>query len=388
MRDEPVPVGLPDHLRPPSAGSGSPADPFAVPPTPADLTGRGRHPEVAAAPAPAPALPISGAPAPQITVEAINGFVACPCSCGCGQPTTLPMTPDVVPGMTRLLRCEPCVAEGHRSLPSKHAQKRHVQVRTSRVLDPDAQAQMRADAENVEAELREAAIDRFMEAIPLRWRARLDGEALPASLETLLARLADKEAWREAPTRNINAVPMTSVLLAGVNSSGKTWWAYQAMQEAVRRRLLWPQHCLYGTETDLFGPIVMGTYLEANTARKRLRDPRKRLVMIDDVGTFKHHSDDARHALYYEIVNAVYENHGTLILTTNLDPTDMTGRPVKAGATDPLRHFIGDAAYARLQSMLIGRAPMTFDDATRRAMFANEFDMNYATEGARGDGPR
>lgn len=144
----------------------------------------------------------------------------------------------------------------------------------------------------------------------------------------------------------------TSIIFSGVVGSGKTWLAYGYVLDAIKRGILSPQNVDIMTESTL-SSISRSGYSK-DEKLQQLFDPRKKLYVIDDVGQAYFRDESVRNEVWFDLIDHIYRNNLTLILTTNL-PTRRDN--------NQLQGYLGSAVYSRLMSLTGGDiiTPSTMD---------------------------
>lgn len=360
-QNDPGRVALPDHLAA-AFGAMGVADAFAPAAVPAKRTTSVRSGKVG---------PRSNAFA---AADTSGDLFGCPCSCGCGNDTTLLASKVTSAAAARMLRCVPCAKAGHLSMPvvagkvaldPAAAAKAAVvpTVRPMAIYDAEDAELDRVAAREAQEARRAAAKVAFEASLPEKFRRPLDPEQEPA-VEDRLRRLASGRGGHQL-----------SLLTYGPYGSGKTWVGYSYARCAVERNLLWPQEIVHGTEAEIMEPLVFAPKWEVADRMKALLNPRVKMMLLDDVGNMGRWPDVAsRHATYASVVNWCWENNRALILTTNKD----------LGEGESLEAWIGVAAYERVRNM-IGRDPVFRvgnERAARTAAWEREYQAHLANEDA------
>lgn len=302
---------------------------------------------------------------PETSPEDSN-LIPCPCQCACGNKTSHRYNePGFRMRFAHTLRCKPCAAE-HPNLgtitnptrtprpartPEQQAADKQWGIEQDRLILAELQAERRAEAKQ-----------RFLDRCPERWKRWDEDDRLLPQIEDRLNR------WRTGTGRGA-----TSLVLFGENDSGKTWNAYTYILALVREDLIDPRKITYGTENDVLGPITYAGYSHHERLQELL-SPNTDVIFLDDVGTIapKYPDREFRHALYANVIDWVYSQEKTLVMTTNL-------RAAKGGA---LNDWIGEAAFRRLSSMLGAKEdPETFGavkiSESKRAHFAAQREREY-----------
>lgn len=361
---EPEKVAFPESLRATFGG----IDPFASP------SRLGAHPH-----GPTPA----GAPQPGTPQsEALDQSpFPCPCWCGCANATTMPVSAIESFSAARSLRCAACAGEDHGDVP--RADQVHLVadqapepaaamgggdvrvtgtksgesfvIRKAVPSEEEAEWDREAAAET-EKRRRTAANEKFFATIDDRFDKPLAGEPLLPIVRNRLDRMRSPQGRHS-----------TSLLVNGSLGSGKTWAGYMYVRAAVDEGLLWPQEITHGTERQLLMPLVFAPFGEKDKRIDAFLDRRKKLIFIDDVGSWTAPTLAEQHSLYYDIVNWAYGAHRTVVITTNLT--------LRAEGT--LIKHIGERAYARLATMIGKEGPFFRDAGNKRAEMVKQWETEW-----------
>lgn len=363
-QSDPARPAVPEHLAAVLGGMGGSggADPFAAASVP---VARARR-ELS--------VPDRSRSSAFAAADTSGDLFGCPCSCGCGNDTTLLASKVTSATAARMLRCVACAKAGHLGLPvvadkvalsAVAAGKAGLtpKVRPMAIYDAEDAELDRIAARDAEAMRRAAAKVAFEASLPEKFRRPLDAVQEPA-VEDRLRRLASGRGGHQL-----------SLLTYGPYGSGKTWVGYSYARCAVERNLLWPQQIKHGTEAEIMEPLVFAPKWEVADRMKALLNPQMRMILIDDVGNMGRWPDVAtRHATYASVVNWCWENNRALILTTNKD----------MGQGESLEEWIGVAAYERVRNM-VGRDPVFRvgnQRATMQAKWEAEYQAHLANEDA------
>lgn len=139
----------------------------------------------------------------------------------------------------------------------------------------------------------------------------------------------------------------TSLVFAGQLGVGKTWTAYAYLNTLIKEGIMNPGNIVASTETATMVAIATSGYKRADMFVD-LKNPTHKVFFIDDVGQAHFSNESARHEVWYELLDHVYANDLTLILTTNKSFQDSTGKL----ATSSLQRWLGDAAYDRMKYIM------------------------------------
>lgn len=135
----------------------------------------------------------------------------------------------------------------------------------------------------------------------------------------------------------------TSIAFLGVVGAGKTWAAYGYLLDAVRAGVVYPDQVEILTESALASISRAGFAKEEKM--NALLSNKNRFFIVDDVGQAGFKDESTRNDVWFELVDHIYRNNLTLVITTNL--------PVK-GESNRLQAYLGSAVYSRLMSLTGG----------------------------------
>lgn len=194
-------------------------------------------------------------------------------------------------------------------------------------------------AYSAQREIREKDIQRMYDMLPDRFRMA-EASKIP-EIQDRIKRL-----------KLGLGIHKTSIGFLGVVGSGKTWAAYGYLLDAVRAGAIYPDQVEIITESVLASISRAGFSKEEKM--KELIAPNKRFFIIDDVGQAGFKDESTRNDVWFEVVDHIYRNNLTLVITTNL--------PVK-GESNRLASYLGSAVYSRLMSLTGGDfiVPARFD---------------------------
>lgn len=139
----------------------------------------------------------------------------------------------------------------------------------------------------------------------------------------------------------------TSFALFGNLGVGKTWLAYAYLNTLVKEGIMTPANIVASTETSTLGRIATGGFERSNMF-KELKNPVHKIFFIDDVGQAHFTREESRHEVWYELIDHVYSNDLTLILTTNKTFQNASGGLNNSS----LQRWLGDAAYDRMKHIM------------------------------------
>lgn len=201
------------------------------------------------------------------------------------------------------------------------------------------------------------------------WEARIEVRWRDAALE----RLSDSDVVSAIEDRvkrfqQQDGLNSTSLMISGAYGKGKTYVAYAYAHELIRQGFLKPSQVFIGTERVLTGIATSG--FKKPEMMSRLLHPHYKFYLIDDVGRGSYSNPAQRGEIWYELLNHVYVNRLTLVLTTNLVTTSRDGGNTVAGwvgaaAVDRLRHLVGKA----------GNVVMSGDD--KRTQLGQTWESDY-----------
>lgn len=177
----------------------------------------------------------------------------------------------------------------------------------------------------------------------------------------------------------------SSVVLSGDLGTGKTWRAYGYAERLIRDNVLQQSNIVEGTEISVLGSIATSGYRKADKMTELL-EPVHKFFLIDEVGRTKFPSVEAQHEVWYELINHIYMNDLTLVISTNLSTNEYPKEkeaPVSAQKslaarrkwteesekepeiTTALAEHIGKAAYDRLKH-IVGDGMITPEGGNKR----------------------
>lgn len=149
-----------------------------------------------------------------------------------------------------------------------------------------------------------------------------------------------------------------------------TWLAYAYLNKLVKEGIMSPANLVASTETAVLGRIAAGGFKRAEMYED-LRNPLKKVYFIDDVGQAFFSSDPVRKEVWYELIDHIYSNDLTLIITTNKLLGTNNGHPKK----DTLSDWLGDAAYDRLKHIMGPEGLITPSGRNKRPEIFHERDV-------------
>lgn len=278
-------------------------------------------------------------------MSSLDASVACTCSCNC-QRTTL--VPSFSPVFAIHARCDICRAPAHISAHPTDAPD--IPLGASGFSRPltaiyqptpeELAASERARAQLAEERYQEA-MNRWNESVPARFRdARSEH---PQLLERL--RHVQKGHYG-----------IGSLLITGEVGQGKTWLALSYAYEILRRKIMRPSEIVFGTEADLLASIGNAPFAEVDQRLRRLTQGRYRLIIVDDVGRANWLKEDARPAIFWNVINEQYKNKGLVVLTTNIDRREELESYIGKASFDRLAAMTGKGEYKNEEEMQGGRS--------------------------------
>lgn len=124
----------------------------------------------------------------------------------------------------------------------------------------------------------------------------------------------------------------SSVVLSGDLGVGKTWRAYGYAEKLIRENVLQQPNIVVGTEISVLGSIASSGFRKPDKMAE-LMDERHKFFLIDEVGRTKFPNVEARHEIWYELINYIYMNDLTLVISTNMS-TSPFEKPIHQGEQD------------------------------------------------------
>lgn len=206
-------------------------------------------------------------------------------------------------------------------------------------------------AERMMNEQRESAIAEMQSRLPDRFRG---ASALHVpEVADRLERLRTGEGLHK-----------TSIVFLGVVGSGKTWLSYGYVLDAIRQGLIQPSEVSITTEFVL-SAIAKSGY-QKDQKMQELLSPKHKVFIIDDVGQADLKDISSRNEVWFELVDHIYRNNLTLVMTTNLT--------VKG---DRLQKYLGKAVFSRLESVTGGDFVIPSDRDRRPEVFIQMESGDY-----------
>lgn len=227
----------------------------------------------------------------------------------------------------------------------------------------EMRAQIEADNQRV-AKLRESKAEAnakaWRESIEDRWRdAELASITDPNHRAALESRMQ-----RHRERRGLNR---TSFLLGGPMGRGKTYFGYAYIYEMIRQGFILPSQVFADSEPSL--ATISGLGFKKEERLQQLLSRRYSVYLIDDVGRGKFSSAFDRGELWYALMNHIYQNRLTLIMTTNL--------PINKREKDSISQWLGEAAVDRLRHIVGGEGVLAFQGANMRQQLGDAWEQSY-----------
>jgi DNA replication protein DnaC len=124
----------------------------------------------------------------------------------------------------------------------------------------------------------------------------------------------------------------SSCVLSGDLGVGKTWRAYGYAEKLIRENILQQPNIVVGTEISILGSIASSGFRKPDKMAE-LMDDRHKFFLIDEVGRTKFPNVESRHEIWYELINYIYMNDLTLVISTNMSATPFE-KPIHQGEQD------------------------------------------------------
>jgi len=174
---------------------------------------------------------------------------------------------------------------------------------------------------------------------------------------------------RVARLQTDNGRHLTSLAMYGDLGVGKTWTGYAYCNLAIASGAVTDGQIVADTETSVLGRIAKGGY-KAPDMLEELFNPRYKIYFIDDVGQAHFSNDHGRTEVWYELIDHIYNNQLTLLITTNKSFNPNAG-------FGSLEGWIGKRGFDRLKT-LVGRDGLIEPSkVNRRASVLDERENNY-----------
>lgn len=250
----------------------------------------------------------------------IGNHVKCTCQCTCSNPSEITTVNMSNSARARFaapsVHCSECRKLGHDGVPN---------------LNEDAQLHAQS-LEHAKEQAHTKALTQWYARVPKKFH-----NADVSKDEFVLDRI---ERFR-------NGIP-SGFIVSGSYGTGKTWMAYGFLNTLINRDIVHPSEVLFGSENQLLGIISMGTFSEQEEARKRLMNPKYKIVYIDDVGQGNFRSLKDAHSIWNQCVDGIWSSDRVLIVSTNYS---LSAQEVPQGAQSQPSQFeqwIGGAAMDRM----------------------------------------
>lgn len=156
----------------------------------------------------------------------------------------------------------------------------------------------------------------------------------------------------------------TSIVFLGVVGSGKTWLSYGYVLDVIKEGIIRPQEVSITTEFVLSAIAKSG--FAKDEKMRELLNPKHKVFVLDDVGQAEFKDVSARNEVWFELIDHIYRNNLTLIMTTNLT--------VKGGH---LQKYLGKAVFSRLESVTGGDFIVPADRDRRPEVFTQMESGEY-----------
>lgn len=203
-----------------------------------------------------------------------------------------------------------------------------------------------------------------------RWKEIVGPRFFGAGIDINEPKIMERIANFKKGTGRYNS----SVVLTGGLGVGKTWRAYGYAEKLIRENILQQANIVAGTEISVLGSIASSGFRKADKMAE-LMDPKHKLFLIDEVGRTRFPNMEAQHEIWYELINYIYMNDLTLVISTNKStkehkktlyvemPTFKSVAEKNAWnaqnntednfiMTNELEEWIGKAAYDRLKHIV------------------------------------
>lgn len=168
-------------------------------------------------------------------------------------------------------------------------------------------------------------------------------EILPDRFRLASARHIPMVAERLKRLHHHKGLHKTSLVFLGVVGAGKTWLAYGYVLDAIKEGSIRPDQVSITTEFVLSAISKSG--FSKDEKMKELLHPRHKVFVVDDVGQADFRDTSSRNEVWFEMIDHIYRNNLTLIMTTNLPASPQDNR---------LQKYLGSAVYSRLESITGG----------------------------------
>lgn len=250
----------------------------------------------------------------------VKNHVKCMCARKCDNPSDITIENMANSSRARFaapsVHCAECRKLGHDAVPN---------------LKEDAFLHAQS-LEHAKAEAHEKALSQWYARVPKKFH-----NADVSKDEFVLDRI---ERYR-------NGIP-SGFIVTGSYGTGKTWMAYGFLNALINKDIVHPSEVLFGSENELLGIISMGTFAEQEEARKRLMDPKYKIVYIDDVGQGNFRSSRDAHSIWNQCVDGIWSSDRVLIVSTNYSLSAQEVLPGAKYQPSQFEEWIGGAAMDRM----------------------------------------
>lgn len=210
-----------------------------------------------------------------------------------------------------------------------------------------------------------------------RWQEIVGPRFFGAGIMIEEDRIAERVRLFQSGASHFNS----SVVLSGDLGVGKTWRAYGYAEKLIRENVLQQPNIVVGTEISILGSIASSGFRKPDKMAE-LMDDRHKFFLIDEVGRTKFPNVESRHEIWYELINYIYMNDLTLVISTNMSAVPFE-KPIHQGeqegfstprgfktlaeakekklarlessnaiVTNEIEEWIGKAAYDRLKHIV------------------------------------
>ena len=211
------------------------------------------------------------------------------------------------------------------------------------VVTPEEYAERLRNSLRKDATLLTMVKEDTIEKSVKKWAATVDATFSHAATET--PAIVD----RVSRLKRRQGLHKTSIVLYGDQlGRGKTWNAYAYLNQIVAVGAATPGQIVYGTEGSTMSALANSGYQRTDNTNEFLRESHK-FFFIDDVGQGYYFKEQARHEVWYALIDHVYTRQQTLILTTNLAFNERElGGWIGFRAFDRLKSLVGDDGAIRV----------------------------------------
>lgn len=166
---------------------------------------------------------------------------------------------------------------------------------------------------------------------------------LPERFKLATARHIPQVEERLKRLKNGEGLHKTSLVFLGVVGAGKTWLAYGTVLDAIKDGSITSGEVSITTEFVLSAISKSG--FSKDEKMRELLSPKHKVFVVDDVGQADFKDPSARNEVWFELIDHIYKNNLTLIMTTNLPASPQN---------NSLKKYMGSAVYSRLESITGG----------------------------------